>query len=43
MRVMDRQMEHESGQSLTDRVVSLGARKEIDRGIKVVLGYEAIV
>ena len=33
----------ESGQSLTDRVVTLGARKEIDRGLKVVLGYEAIV
>jgi hypothetical protein len=36
-------MEHESGQNLTDRVVSLGARKEIDGGIEVVLGYETIV
>jgi hypothetical protein len=28
---------------LTDRVVSLCARKEVDGGVKVVLGYETIL
>lgn len=34
---------HESGQSLTDRIVSLSAGKEVDCGFKVALCYEAIV
>jgi hypothetical protein len=34
---------YESGQSLTDRVITLGAGKEIDCSIKVMLGYDAIV
>jgi len=32
-----------SGQSSTDRVITLCAGKEIYGGIKVVLGYEAIM